>query len=125
MNNNKKTTRTYLTPETLEQAVGGFDNFSDIAEEGKKNMYINDVIRPEMSSIRDRMSQVSCGSEEYRKLQCQLQNLKSAMDGLTSNNQLTMISINSRMSNSDNCKKMIGDSAKAHADAVKSRIEFR
>ena len=110
MNNNKKTTRTYLTPETLEQAVGGSDN---------------EVIRPEMSSIRDRMSQVSCGSEEYHKLQCQLENLKSTMDALTSNNQLTMISINSRMSNSDNCKKMIGDSAKAHSDSIKSQINFR
>lgn len=63
MSSSKKTTRTSLTPENLEQAVGGSGS---IEEEYKKNQYINDVIRPEMASIRVTMEQLlSHGSADY------------------------------------------------------------
>ncbi|MEI6286494.1 MAG: hypothetical protein WCP79_08330 [Bacillota bacterium] len=114
-----------LTTETLEQAVGGSDLGADIAEEGKKNQYINEVIRPAMEAVREQMSHVSRISEEYSKLQIQLESLKGKQDSLTSSNQLVMIGINSRMSNSDNCRKMVTDSARAHADSVKNGIQFR
>ena len=88
---NKKTTRTNLTPETLEQAVGGSDSSLSI--------------RAEMEAISHKMSNSDKHSEEYNKLASQLENYKSALDGLTSSNQLIMIELNRRMSNSDNCKK--------------------
>jgi len=102
---------TNLTPENLEHAVGGTD--------------IIQSTRAEMEAVRSKMKQPLATSDEYRKYESQLESLKSQMDSLTSNNQLDLIGINSRMSNSDNCKKMIGDAAKAHADDMKSKIQFR
>ena len=109
--NASKKTSAELSSENLEQAVGGSDS--------------SQSIRIEMDSVRASMKQTFPGSEEYKKLESQLENFKSSLEGLTSNNQLIMIGISSRMSASDNCKKMIGDSAKAHADNIKGSVKFR
>ncbi|MEI6286489.1 MAG: hypothetical protein WCP79_08305 [Bacillota bacterium] len=91
MSSSKKTTRTSLTPENLEQAVGGSGS---IEEEYKKNQYINDVIRPEMASIRVTMEQLSHGSEEYLAYRTKLESLHAEIESITGANQAGFILVN-------------------------------
>jgi len=101
-NNSKKTTPTNVIPENLEQAVGG---------------YSAESLRAEMDFLRDRLSRASPQSEDYIGLATLMERYKGLLEELTSDN--------SRTSNVDNCKKMISDAAKAHADVVKSQIKFQ
>ncbi|MEI6286493.1 MAG: hypothetical protein WCP79_08325 [Bacillota bacterium] len=107
---NSKEATAGLNRAELEQAVGGAD--------------VATTLQSDMDSISTKMQQVPKDSKEYNILALQLESLRFA-DSLTSANQLLLAADNSRDSNSDNCKKMVGDAAKAHTDDAKSQIQFR
>jgi len=83
---NSKKTKTELNSEELEQAVGGAATPR--------------AFRAEINDLRNKMQGVSKDSNEYKNYDLQLTALKSEMDGLTSNNQLVMNGINSRIAKS-------------------------
>ncbi|MEI6286486.1 MAG: hypothetical protein WCP79_08290 [Bacillota bacterium] len=106
MNNIKNTTRTNLTPDNLEQAVGGRDSTQSI--------------RTEMESIRNQVSHVSRPSEEYNKLE----NLKSQQESLTANNQINICHLSNTMGTFDNILKNISDIGGAHSGNIRSQFRI-